>query len=103
MQSIAAQALSRLCCAAGLLQTLMAAAATLVVIGALGCAGFFLLNYIHIGKYSFQLGTAAPRAFDAFVLTVAHGRHYIEFFAAAAFQIIKRHDLLPPLNDAVIY
>jgi hypothetical protein len=69
----------------------VAAAAALVVIGALGCAGFFRLYYIHIRKYRFQFRAAAHRAFDALVLTVAHRRHYIELFAAFAFQIIEGH------------
>ena len=68
-----------------------ATAAAVVRIRAFACVVLPGLNDIDLGEYGFQLVAAAFRAFYSFVFTIAHRSHYVEYFAAGAFQIIKRH------------
>ena len=68
-------------------------AAALVEVRAFSASRFLRLYDIDIRKDCLKLITAAFWAFDALILPVARGCHYIENFAATALQIIKRQDI----------
>ena len=74
-----------------LLPRVAAATAAMVRIRAFACAAIPGLEDIDLGKYGLKLVAAAFRAFYPFALPIAHRSHDIEYFAAGAFQIIKRH------------
>lgn len=59
-------------------------AAALVEVRAFSASRFLRLYDIDIRKDCLKLITAAFWAFDALILPVAHGCHYIENFAATA-------------------